>query len=179
MVSSAVKLVHVARKDPITFVTDGGPRTDIRIHRGWLLPVDGMPEKAIKMAGGTQYRNFSHAVCRIKPEVVMLQRRYALGDIAMLLPILKAMERRFSFTMVIATEPRFFGYLTGAGRQVWDYRQSHLCPAQVKYSLDLCLEQDHHGGEASDCHRCDLYARALGFRLKLKYGQNHGTPGHQ
>lgn len=116
---------------------------------------------------------------RHTPPVICLLRRYALGDILMLLTVIQAMRGPLDVNyamfdaappqIIVAIEDRFFNQLQGLNRSLL----CRLVPsrgiqdygADVHFNLDHCLEPDHLGGDASNVDRCELYAQAMGVSL--------------
>lgn len=110
---------------------------------------------------------------RKRPASVCLYRTHALGDILMLLPIVRAFRRRFNLpkpVMLVIAE-KYGTQLAGLNRAPWDVR---LVPkrgltdygADVHFDLNRCLEADHRGGAESDFHRMALYGRAMGMEVR-------------
>ena len=115
---------------------------------------------------------------RKQPRRVCIYRTYALGDILMLLPLVRQLRRLadLSEPVTIVVEPRFINAL-GRGLRGWDEIQ--FVPQQargedadygadVHMNLNSVLEVDHRGGNASNFHRMELYAKPLGLELARK-----------
>lgn len=117
------------------------------------------------------YRSFADAVLGERPRKIVLRRTYALGDILMLLPVARALHRQLDLEQPIGIVVRrsYFDQLRGARipEIMFHVEQgsTHDYGADLHFDLNSVLEVDHRGGPASDYHRCELYAAALGVDL--------------
>ena len=110
-----------------------------------------------------------------QPEKICIYRTYALGDILMMLPLVRHLYRIIAppNPILVVVEKRFMSSLA-AGLRGWEeIRFRPQLPrgeiadygADVHVNLNGVLEPDHWGGEESDRHRVDLYAEAFGFEV--------------
>jgi hypothetical protein len=110
-----------------------------------------------------------------RPERVCLYRTYALGDILMLLPLARRLYHAAGLRqpIEIVVEDRFIESLAMG---LDDWREIHFLRMRadankadygcdVHVDLNHVLEPDHWGGEESNYHRVELYARVLGFEI--------------
>lgn len=143
----------------------------------WLLPYH---DEVIRVRRGRAFPNAWEFCRQVRPKKVAFYRTYALGDVLMLIPMIRVFRRllaeREKYRM---PDPVFL--ITGyepwralGGRQdsalvrlddVWIFRSHGVRQygADVHIALDHCLEADHRGGPESDLHRLELYGRALGI----------------
>lgn len=119
------------------------------------------------------FESFIHACEAKKVRSVCFIRTFALGDILMLLPIVRAMGRALDLDRppIIVVRREYYRQLKNWTTAHQDF---HLRVANVNttdYDCDLhidlekCLESDHWGGEDSNHHRCVLYGKALGLEV--------------
>jgi len=117
----------------------------------------------------TKYKSFADFCDREQPASVCFHRAYALGDILMLLPVIRAMQRQYDLPSPVrlAVNERFMPALRGlpatSGIQLVRSRgvqRDYGCAVHV--ALDRVLEADHWGGQESELHRVELYTKALG-----------------
>lgn len=111
---------------------------------------------------------------RERPQTVCLLRKYALGDILMLLPIVRALRRTVPIPnpVRIVVEERFVrqlgGHLNGFDPDFFFVRHHNWddygCDVHVDFNKEL--ERDHWGREESQMHRLEIYGRALGLSLR-------------
>lgn len=151
-------------------------RTTVQVYPRFLYsgPVDP------RVAGSRHVLHFEsvvdafHAVGAYRLGLV---RTYALGDILMLLPVVRALHRQLGELPVrIYVKPEYWRVLAPWRTAQfefwrWDGGRVHetagtLC--DVNLDLNGCLESDHWGGEDSRRHRLDLYARAMGLELRAR-----------
>jgi hypothetical protein len=119
-----------------------------------------------------QFASLADFVRQRRPRSIVLYRTYALGDILMLLPLVRAFHRAMglTFPVTIVVEKRFRVQLERAANRQVRFIDKRGYPfdygADVHMNLNGVLEPDHRGGEESHMHRVDLYARALGLEIQ-------------
>lgn len=109
------------------------------------------------------------------PEVVVVKRTYAMGDVVMLLPVMSAFMRLFpcikATIILVGLEVTWAIPEAMSSVTWWPKFRVIQCRGRIDYGmpihidLDASLEKDHLGGEESKLHRMELYARSLGVRL--------------
>ena len=121
---------------------------------------------------GTEYTNLRQCIEDTKPSTICIYRTYALGDIIMLMPVLRAFRRAVitsdtQFLWVV--QERFISTLVQLNHLDKDFmfardigKYDYGCDLHV--NLNGVLELDHRGGDESNYHRMELYMRALGVR---------------
>lgn len=151
--------------EPFTYFGD----VEHRYVPRWLMPESSDTLRR----GGARYESLLEC-CRVRrPSTVWVRRTYALGDILMLVPVLRAFHRLVGLPkpIVMGVEDRFMRDLAPTGDERVRFRRD---PGQVAdmgcdvhIDLNGCLEPDHRGGWESDVHRMALYARAIGADLEV------------
>ena len=138
----------------------------------WLNPED---PRLIKQRPCKFYLSLADYCKREKPSWIYLHRQLAMGDLVMLLPILRAFQAKIHrCPILIGVGEWLIGQLQAFNKTVGaDGKGIVMVPvpglrdmgAPVHLDLDGCLEEDHQGGAASGRHRMDLYGDRLGVRL--------------
>lgn len=145
---------------------------DLYFVPGWLSEDNAHPLLKQCDPSVELFESFWDFCLRKHPKKIVLYRTYALGDILMLLPIVRAMRRTLALTepVYIVMEDRFVAQLdtlpeSSGVRCLLKRGPRADYGGDVHFDLDACLEVDHHGGPASHTSRLDLYAAALGVEL--------------
>lgn len=130
------------------------------------------PDYATEPVGRvTLYPSFIACALDRRPQRLCLWRTYALGDILMLLPIVRGLRRLLELQepVRIVVQARHMESLRPMqGDEFLFLRKTQAFGdygADLHYNLDSCLEADHRGGPESDLHRMELYGRALGVEV--------------
>lgn len=108
-----------------------------------------------------------HFIYVKRPRTVALRRGFGLGDLLMLLPVVKALHRQTGVEIIVVSRRDWaetFGemdlpgisFVRDRGKGVDYGADCHIC-------LNGALQADHQGPPAADHHRCELYSMALGF----------------
>lgn len=151
--------------------------TDRAFRPRWLGK--GADNPFLRMHNQVEFFDSLLEFCLLKhPRRVCLYRTYALGDILMLLPLARRLRQVADLPkpVTIVVEPRFIDLL-GRGLRGWDEIEfvpqaarceDHDYGADVHMNLNSVLEVDHRGGDASNYHRMELYAKPLGLELARK-----------
>lgn len=105
-----------------------------------------------------------------RPERLAFKRTYALGDVIMLLPVIRCLHETLELSRPIdvLTDQMYLGQLKQCADDRVRFRPwVGLADygADVHMDLDRVLEADHTGGPASHHHRLELYGAALGFNV--------------
>lgn len=150
-------------------ITVSGMRTIKAVNR-WCH--DELPGVCHRQGVVTPYENLVCLLQARRPRQLAVRRTYALGDVLMLLPVLRALRRSCDSLgkVVIVTGHQIADSLITLNQidpdliiirdRGWvDYG------ADVHIDLNGVLEADHRGGEASNHHRVRLYARSIGMEL--------------
>lgn len=151
--------------EPFTVFTD----VEHRYIPRWLVPEDA----DTKRRGGARFTSLLEFCRQRHPSSIWIRRTYALGDILMLVPVLRAFHRHAALTVPInlAIEERFMRDLGPLGDERVRFRRDPGQVADMRCDVHMdmngCLEPDHRGGWESDVHRMALYARALGVELEV------------
>lgn len=154
-------LAHVTGT-PITICEGSVP---LCFQPGWLVKSHPM----VVRRGARTYDSLVGFCREHKPRWVCVHRTYALGDVIMLLPVLRALRRAVGLTrpVILATGSwahRGLGGLVGDGTiRLVKSMGIRGYGADIHIDLDHCLEADHRGGEESSTHRMELYGKALGL----------------
>jgi hypothetical protein len=137
----------------------------------WLNPYHA---DAVRLRRAVRYESMLDYCRQKNPQKMCFYRTYALGDVIMLIPVIRLFLRmlrvkRPVFLITGAHEWRALGgqqehpvlrlggdILVVRTRGILDYG------AEVHINLDHCLEADHRGGPESELHRLEIYARTLG-----------------
>lgn len=117
-----------------------------------------------------KYATLRHYVEAHKPASICIYRTYALGDILMMLPVLRVFRRVMGITtpLSIVVQERFlrsFKQLNRFDPDFWFLPDRGLeagYAADIRVDFNSILEIDHRGGPESDIHRVDLYRQAIG-----------------
>lgn len=123
---------------------------------------------------GTLYKSCWDCLVDRRPRRVMFYRTHALGDLLMLVPVVKALRRALGMTepVTIACEDRFVEAFKlmerGPDLRFIEARGISDYGFDLHFDLNYALEIDHSGGEASDHHRVVLYGRALGVEMLVQ-----------
>ncbi len=119
------------------------------------------------------YGSFIDACEQRKATKICFVRTYALGDILMLLPIIRAMRRELGCDPIkLVCRENFWESLRSWDSQNdfefwrWDGGRTYDYGCDIHINLDSCLECDHWGGDESHQHRLVLYGNALGLEVK-------------
>lgn len=155
---------------PITCFAGRGEQTYLP---GWLDQSYVNRWLDSRVPGGVVlYDSLADYVRHAKPATIGIVRTFALGDIIMLLPILRAFHRMLGLSRPIHlfVGPKHL-HLTATARQTDWLVVGEAKPRKVTYgcdvhmNLDRCLEADHWGGVESHRHRLELYGDALGMEV--------------
>lgn len=139
----------------------------------WLNPYH--PD-AVRLRRAVAYESLMDFCRRHNPQKICFYRTYALGDVVMLIPVIRLFQRILSVSrpVYLVTGAHIWRSLGGNADtpggvlrlgNVWLYRTQGVKEyvSGVHINLDHCLEADHRGGPESDLHRLELYGRALGI----------------
>jgi hypothetical protein len=85
---------------------------------------------------------------------VLLHRSFALGDVLMLLPIIRAAREKYDANVFGSSSGEYQKMFGELGRTEKD---------STRILLDGCLELDHTGGRESRMHRIDIYLETIGM----------------
>lgn len=155
-----------------------GPRGETVCYQPrWLLPYHA---DVVRLRRGRTFESVWDFCRQVKPRKIAFYRTYALGDVLMLIPVIRLLRRlmaaRAGYEM---PAPVFLitGYDPWRGlggrmdsalvrlEDIWVVRSHGIREygADVHFFLDHCLEADHRGGPESELHRLELYGRAMGI----------------
>jgi len=88
-------------------------------------------------------------------------RSYAMGDILLLVPVIRALRKQ-GYDAYIRTTKAWKSVLDLLDIEM-QITEHNTHPEGWGVNLDGILEQDHFRAELSEMHRCDIYAKALGM----------------
>lgn len=121
--------------------------------------------------GGNHVRKVKNVLEEIeKAETIVLQRTFGLGDVLMLLPVVRELKEKFPYKrFVIATANSWFkgqmidlldeGFVDGVIEQTVVERRNY----DIGAYLDWYLERDHATPGFMETHRVDLYREFFGL----------------
>lgn len=151
---------------PMLSLFDGTSGQQLAFPPRWLLPEHRAP---IRERSAKRYKSLMEFCQARKPRTVCAMRTYALGDVLMLIPVLKAFRRAAGISKPILLVTAH-DISDGLGGLAWDADVRvgralgmRTYGADVHINMDWCLEVDHRGGPESDMHRCDIYAGVIGL----------------
>ena len=94
-----------------------------------------------------------------------VERSYAMGDILLLVPIIRELKRQ-GYDVCVRTTRAWFPVLDLLDIEM-QMKEQNPYSTDWGINLDGILEQDHSVRMFSEMHRCDIYAKALGMdRIK-------------
>lgn len=137
-----------------------------------LHPVTVEPHQAIDISlihGDTSsvltpINSFLHILDKLKIKRFYLHRTFALGDVLMLVPVIRALRRK-GYDPYIRTTRRMRDVLNILGIET-SITEFDNHPPQGDYGilLDGAIERDHYTAGLSELHRIDIYFKALGVK---------------
>ena len=145
----------------------------LHLSSGTILPRWLSPEHpdAFRLRRARRYEHLMDFCRQHQPRKLVFHRTYALGDVVMLVPVLRVLRRTLGISAPIMLVTGFLPWralggqdsrepdvriIRGHGRQNYG--------GDVHMDLDSCLEADHRPGSwQTELHRCDIYARTLGL----------------
>ena len=129
------------------------------------LAVDGMKIN-YKVKALKEIKSFINYLKEKQIKKFYIKRTYALGDILMLVPVIRYL-RTLDFDPYLATQEKFFEILRLLDIKVISKRISEfLASLGNNYGIDLdgAVEQDHVNILIQKFHRIEIYLKALGVK---------------